>query len=274
MTELDPRVVIIEIDSGGTTERFTDLSMSASGTKFANANQNECTIKITNLQKSTRNRLITETSPFNKNKKTARFSLYVGRQSTGTRLLYVGDITSAVPSQPPDITLTMKSKTGNGQKGKVIAQSNGAQASLSAIAEQAAGNMGMKLSFEATDKNLANYSFSGAALKQTERLSCAGDVDVYVDDDRLVIKDKGKPLSGGVRVLDKDSGMIGIPEITEKGVKVKFLLDQQTTLGSELQITSELNPAANGSYTISKLQFEIATHDTPFYFIAEATRNG
>lgn len=69
MSELDPRVVVIEIDSGGTVERFTDLSMSASGTKFGNANQNECTIKITNLQKSTRNRLITETSPFNKNKK-------------------------------------------------------------------------------------------------------------------------------------------------------------------------------------------------------------
>lgn len=274
MNEIDPRLIVVEIEMGGVTERFTDLAMSASGTKFANANQNECTVKITNLQESTRNRLITETSPFNKSKKKCRFSLFVGRQSTGTRLLYVGDITSAVPSQPPDITLTLKSKTGNDKKGKVIAQSNGAQAPLSAIAKQAAGDMGLKLSFEASDKNIANYSFSGAALKQTEKIAASGDVDVFVDDDRLVVKDKGKPLSGSARILDQDSGMIGIPELTEKGVKVKFLVDQQTTLGSELHITSEMNPAANGSYTIAKLQFEVATHDTPFYFIAETTRNG
>lgn len=274
MTEIDPRIIIVGIEIDGQIHQYEDLSISASGAKFANPNQNECTVKITNLKKSTRNYLITETSPFNKNKTPKRLYLYVGRQSTGTRLLYVGDITSAVPSQPPDITLTLKAKTAQSQKGIVLSQSNGEQAQLSAIAKQAAEKMGMKLNFQATDKNIANYSFSGAALKQTERLHAVGDVDVFVDDDQLIVKDAGVPLSGSVRVLDKDSGMIGIPEITEKGVKVKFLLDQQTTLGSELRITSEMNPAANGSYTISKLNYEIATHDVPFYFIAEATRNG
>lgn len=274
MTKIDPRIIIVGIEIDGRIHQYEDLSISASGAKFANPNQNECTVKITNLKKSTRNYLITETSPFNKNKTPKRLYLYVGRQSTGTRLLYVGDITSAVPSQPPDITLTLKAKTAQSQKGIVLSQSNGEQAQLSAIAKQAAEKMGMKLNFQATDKNIANYSFSGAALKQTERLHAVGDVDVFVDDDQLIVKDAGVPLFGSVRVLDKDSGMIGIPEITEKGVKVKFLLDQQTTLGSELRITSEMNPAANGSYTISKLNYEIATHDVPFYFIAEATRNG
>ncbi|EPO2591126.1 baseplate hub protein [Escherichia albertii] len=274
MNEIDPRVIIVGIEINGTIHQYTDLSLSASGSKFANPNQNECTVKITNLKKTTRNLLITETSPFNKNKTPKRLYLHVGRKSTGTRLMFVGDITSASPSQPPDITLTLKAKTGQSQKGVIISQSSGKQASLSAIAKEAAGKMGMKLNFQATDKNIANYSFSGAALKQTERIHAVGDVDVFVDDDQLVVKNAGAPLSGSVRVLDKDSGMIGIPEITEKGVKVKFLLDQQTTLGSELRITSEMNPAADGSYTISKLNYEIATHDTPFYFIAEATRNG
>ncbi|POP42319.1 hypothetical protein CHU32_03535 [Superficieibacter electus] len=272
--EIDPRVVVVGIEIGGQIQQFSDLAISASGTKFANPNQNECTVKITNLKKSTRNYLITETSPFNQNKTPKRLYLYVGRQSTGTRLLYIGDITSAVPSQPPDIALTVKSKTAQSQKGVIIAQSNGKQEQLSTISQQAAGRMGLKLNFQATDKNIANYAFSGAALKQTERLQAAGDVDVFVDDDQLIVKDSGIPLSGSVRVLDKDSGMIGIPELTEKGVKVKFLLDQQTTLGSELRITSEMNPAANGSYTITKLNFDIASHDTPFYFVAEATRNG
>ena len=76
----------------------------------------------------------------------------------------------------------------------------------------------------------------------------------------------------GRQKLNLDSGMIGIPELNEEGVKVTFLLDNLTTLGSALEITSELYPAANGNYTIYKLGFNIASRDTPFYYVAEAKR--
>ena len=55
-------------------------------------------------------------------------------------------------------------------------------------------------------------------------------------------------------------------------LKVKFLLDNQTTLGSSLEIQSQQYPAANGTYVIYKLGFQIANRDTPFYYIAEAAR--
>ncbi len=66
--------------------------------------------------------------------------------------------------------------------------------------------------------------------------------------------------------------MIGIPEFTEQGIKVKMLLDNQTKLGGGLRITSSIYPAVNGDYVIYKLGFDIATRDTPFYYIAEAAR--
>lgn len=51
-----------------------------------------------------------------------------------------------------------------------------------------------------------------------------------------------------------------------------MLFDNQTVLGGGINITSKLNPAANGAYTVFKLGFELASRDTPFYYIAEGTR--
>src|SRR6185312_8460896 len=118
----------------------------------------------------------------------------------------------------------------------------------------------------------SNYAFTGGILNQVEKLEELGLLSAYVDDATLVVKDRYTPLANKVRVLNAGSGMVGIPEITEQGVKVKFLLDNQTVLGGMLRVQSQINPAANGDYLIYKLSFEIANRDNPFYWIAEAKR--
>lgn len=274
MSELDPRIVKVSIEVDGLLKTYEGLAVWASGTKFGNENQNEAEIRIANLDKITRDFILTETSPFNKNRRPKRIILEVGRVSTGTFKLFEGSITAATISQPPDIILTIKALTGNYAKGDVIAVTQASQAKLSKIAEEVAQGLGLALEFQATDKNIANYSFSGGRLNQIIKLSQSGDVNAFIDDGTLVIKNWNVPLRNRVRVLDLGSGMIGIPEINEQGVKAKFLVDNQTVLGGAIQITSELNPAANGTYDIYKLDFDISSRDVPFYFIAEAKRLG
>lgn len=270
--EIDPRIVKIGIEIDGQIKYYDGLTIVATGTKFANENENECEVKITNLDKPTRDYLLTETSPFNKNKSPKRIIIDAGRKSYGTNRIYVGDITSAKVSQPPDITITLKATTANDQKGNVVAKNQPGVTNLSTIARQVADDLGLSLLFQCKDKQLANYSFTGGSLKQVNKLGQAGGVSAYVDDNTLVMKDYGVPLANRVKILDMDTGMIGIPEITEKGIKVTYLIDNDTTLGGALDIRSKLNPAVNGVYNIYKLGFNIASRDTPFYFIAEASR--
>ncbi|KAG0323519.1 hypothetical protein BGZ97_000005 [Linnemannia gamsii] len=246
--------------------------MSAKGTKFANALQNEAEIRMTNLPKSDREYLLTETSPFNQNRTPKRILLDVGRHSVGLSRVFIGDISSCHPSQPPDIVLTLKASTGQFQKGNIVTRSQAATVPLSTLARQVAGDLGLALRFEATDKHIANYAFVGGALKQVDRLEEAGSVNAYVDDDTLIVKNNHTPLQGEIRVLSEATGLIGIPEMTEYGIKAKYLLDATTRLGGALRIESKLNPAASGYYVIFKLHFELANHDTPFYWIAEAKR--
>lgn len=272
MAELDPRLLRIGIEVNGVLKLYEGLAMTASGTKYANPIQNECEVKITNPDQATRDFLLTETSPFNKNKRRKLLTVEAGRVSTGYSLVFAGDITSAVGAQPPDITLTLKAATGDYAKGIIIASSQPAVAPLRNIAAKVAADLGLALRFEAKAKQISNYTFTGSAAKQVEHLGNMGRVNAYIDDKTLVVKEFNKALERQVRDLSLDSGLIGSPEFTEQGLKVKMLFDNATTLGGGLRVTSKLNPAANGVYTIFKMGFELSNRDTPFYYIAECTR--
>jgi len=270
--ELDPRIVQVAIEVDGVIKTYDQILITATGTKYANPLQNSAQITLTNLDRVTQDYILSETSPFNLNRTPKTVSLFAGRESYGTTLIYRGNIISAVVSQPPDLTVTLKCLTGNYIKGSVLARYQPGTATLSAIAAGIAQDTNTILNFQATDKNITNYNFSGSALDQVELLNNSGNYNAYIDDNILIVKNAGVPIAGIARVLDATNGLIGVPEMTEQGVRVKYLLDNVSRLGGELNLKSLVYPAADGSYIIYKLGFEITNRDTPFYHIAEAAR--
>lgn len=272
MQELDPRLLQLAIEVNGQVQTFDTVAITASGTKYANALQNECEITIANLDRATQDYILTQTSPyiFNRTPKIATIS--AGRQSYGTSVIYSGNIVSSYVSQPPDVAITLKCLTGNFYKGNIIARNQPGEVSLSQVSKQLASDLNVALSFQAKDQTITNYAFTGAALKQVVSLNSLGGINVFIDDNTLIVKDAFVPIDNSLRILDANTGMIGIPEFTEQGIKVTFLLDNKTKLGGALQITSGIYPAINGTYVIYKLGFEVANRDTPFYWIAEAAR--
>lgn len=273
MAALDPRIVEVAIEVNGQLKTFNgDLWISATGTKYANALQNDAEITLQNLDKVTQDYLLTETSPFNPNRTPKTVYLYAGRQSYGKALIYVGTVVSSRCTQPPDIGIALKCLTGNFSKTNLITRNQPGGATLSQITKGIADDLGLLLRFQAKDKTVTNFNFSGSAGNQVESLSSLGDFNVYVDNNTLVVKDSGEPLLGSTRVVSAENGMIGIPEFTEQGIRVKFLLDNTTSVGSGIQVKSAVYPAANGIYVIYKLGFQISSRETPFYYIAEGSR--
>ncbi len=269
---IDPRLLRVGIEVNGRMKFYEGLAITASGTKFANANEDECEVKITNVDRATSDFILTETSPFNKNRTPKVLEVYAGRESFGTSLVFKGDITTATVSQPPDITLSIKAKTANFKKGDVVAVTEPALSQLSNVSRNIAKELDLNLNFEADEKQLSNFNFSGGKLKLVDALGNSGGVSAFVDGDTLHIKNYNVPLRGRVRVLDIDSGMVGQPEITEEGLKVKYLFDNTSVIGGELRVRSVINPAVNGGYNIYKLAFDLANRAEPFYWIAEAKR--
>lgn len=248
--------------------------MKASGTKYANQLQNECQVTLAGLKMEMRDFILSETSPYNSNKTPKRLILEVGRVSTGLFRMFVGDILSAEPSSPPDVEVTIKAKTQSAQAGNITAISSGPISKLSAISRRVADEVGVGLDFQALDKNIANFSFSGAAIKLVNRLQETGDVRAFIDDEALIIKDLDKAVSGRLKILNMDSGLVGIPRQTEKGVDVTFVIDSESLLGGMLRLESKFNKAVNGDYIIDQLKFDVASHEDPFFYIATCSRYG
>jgi hypothetical protein len=269
---VDDRILRVSIQIRDTLKVFEGLYLKAKGTKYANPLQDECEIQIGNLSKSDRDYLITETSPFNDNEARKLIIVEAGRVSTGYTEVFRGDITECKPSQPADIMLTMKAKTAQYLKGKAVAHTQPATASLGTIAKQAADSMGLTLQMEAKDKQIGSYSFSGAAEKQIKALQDSGGVSVYIDGNTLVVKDYNVPMTGVLAFVNADTGMIGIPEINEQGVKCTVLFDTRMTIGGAMDVTSQIYPTVNGQYCIYKLGFDLSNRDVPFYWMPEGKR--
>jgi hypothetical protein len=272
--EFDPRIVTVAVEVEGKLNIYTDLFIKATGSKTANTLQNEFTITIMNLKKSVRDYLILETSPLNRPRRRKKIILYAGRKSYGTFKVFEGDITQSTPSQPPDIGLTIKARTGAFFMTDIFSTGYASTIPLSKVAGDAAQGMDLTLDFQASEKTISNYNYTGSKLKQVDTLASAGNYNAYIDDDRLVVKNADVPLQSVSTTLNKNSGMIGVPEVTEEGVKVKYLLDPSSRPGGSLTIESDLNPAANGTFVIFKLNYDISSRDTPFYNVAECRRLG
>ena len=268
----DLRRIRFGIEISGRINWYEGLRVRAGGTKFANAQQNECTLTVSGLSISTRDHLLTETSPFNSNRTPKRLILEVGRVSTALFRIFIGDIVSAEPSAPPDVDVIIKAKTQSAQAGNVVAIASGPISKLSAISQRVADEIGLGLDFQALDKNISNFSYTGAALKMVNLLQDSGGVRAFIDDETLIVKNYGSALSGRIRILGADTGMVGIPKATEKGLDVTFLIDSESLLGGMLRLDSKMNKSLNGDYVIDQLKFDVASHEDPFFYSATCSR--
>lgn len=274
----DPRLLRVGIEVGKDVRWYEGLAIEVTINKMASAAAaNEATVKITNISKETRNLILTEATPWNTLRVRKQIIVEAGRQSYGYSRIFVGDIQKATPSQPPDIALTISAKTNAWNKVQAVSKSYSGTVSSNKVAQDIADSMGLSLAFEATPRNIGSYAFTGAKSKQLDRLAELGRVTTYIDDGRLVVLDVGKPLKETEKqtnVLDITSGMVGLPEVTEQGIKVKMMFEPYSKCGGEIEVKSVINPVVNGEYIIYKMTYDLANRNDQFYTSLECYKKG
>ena len=112
-------------------------------------------------------------------------------------------------SNPPDQVVSIKTLTAQFMKGQVVSFAMPGTVPLSRIANDVASQLGFPLDFQATEKNISNFNFTGSALKLVDRLGTTGGVNAYVDNERLIVKNQQQPLRGVRRILTAQTGMVG-----------------------------------------------------------------
>ena len=247
------------------------LRISGSGKKFTTPNQNEATIKVFGLNGESLQYLLSTIGQAKTQSQNAFIQLEVGRENADYFIVFKGDIIDAKLSTAPDLAIELKCKTNNANNRKVIVSSS-AYTNLQNIASQVANNNGLSLLFQATNKNIKNYQFAGSASAQVESLSKCGGVNCFIDDTTLVVKDFDDTVTGRRRILNVKSGLVGIPQATEIGVDVTYLIAGESMIGGQITLESAFNKSLNGDYEIQELSWDVASHENNFFYKAKCRR--
>lgn len=275
----DDRLVTFEVTISGKTYTYNqDYYIVATGTRFVNGNFGECVLRLDNISKATRNEIISKTTPWATPRQNAQIVLSVGRKSYGTFELFRGDMIASNVTQPPDIGLTFKSALSSSLLGYTDAFSAPPSASFLSICQQVTNNINkaapqtpIVLDFQSSygGKTIGNFSFTGPVMNEVRKLEEMAPVNAFIESGKLVVLDIDTGRNNPTITISSETGMIGVPEITEYGVSVRFLMSNNLILGSLVNLISKENPQANGIFKVFKLQFEIASRDTPFYWVID-----
>ena len=277
MDELDPRLLQVVIEIGAVRYAFDQrLTIRAQGVLFANEILDTAEITIVNVDRATQDYLLNATSPYTPNKDAKFLTVFAGRRSYGMTLIYRGFILVSSVSQPPDIAITFICLSGPNFSNTVYSKNFPGLIRSEEVIQNLSNQMNAKLVNQATNlPMMSNYSITGTSQQEMVYLNQFGNFTIFLkkgDTDLLFVRNIFTYLTGTLRVLSESNGMIGIPEWTELGVKVTFLIDAKTTVGGYIDIDSKRYPAFSGRYGIYKLGFNLASRETPFYYIAEAAR--
>lgn len=115
-------------------------------------------------------------------------------------------------------------------------------------------------------KFLRPYTMFGSAKRELDVLGRGFGFYWYIQHGALEIVPADGVLGGSTPTISPETGMIGVPAVTDNGVEVSCLLNPELRIGRKVKIESkvlEMN-AANGEYRISAGTFSGDNRDGDF----------
>ena len=288
-TAFDPRILTAEIVLQDNSKIYAGpLYIKATGSKTIISQQNTCTVTIGNMQKSERDYIMSNCNQnLQAQYKIRRIKIMAGRESVQSWQVFEGDIINASLTQPPDIMLNLRCATNARDRTQWATWSNLTNVTLGNLAQQVATLMGLTLQLDASvnaNYVIPRFTFNGPAAALIIRLSelggpaatdgTNGGVRVWVDDTVLHVANWKTGLSNTKVNVSAATGMVGIPEYTEYGIKVKTLADRNIVLGGGMTLNSVMVPAMNADYVITRLDYDLSTRSQEFYYDVWANRSG
>lgn len=264
------RVCFFEIETNerGKRElkRLDGLAFRAKVSRKRGAVLSEANISIANLTRSDVEYLTTYMSPYINPGIRKKINVYAGYDTTGYGRIFTGDIYKALPSDMPDTWLNIEAKSLFYQNRVPISYS-AQNISMQEAGKSVANQLGLDFEWQAdTQKTIDVFNFRGSKAQLIEKYNSFGDVVAFEDNGVLKVQNKNaKRGKGQIKLISKDTGMIGIPEPDQFGVKVKCLLDPSLACGDWIRVQSDRLKSVNGEYQIYTLDFDITSREQAFY---------
>jgi hypothetical protein len=260
------------------------LHMRVQIQKEALAIRNRATIEITNLTAALREQLASLFTAWDNRKvqKGYENQAYVpveikaGYQTVYSQpapvTVYKGEVTIVNISQaPPNVGIRVTCYTHQIDTTQDISESAPTNATYSAFAKWAGEQMGFTGSnfyCNTSYDDLKVWNPAGLFLKKSALLPkiqdlMMPDVAAFIDDDRMIVKNRNAIIDPSATVTLTE--FIGIPTWTEWGMECTTLFNPNIRLAQGVILQSVMNPSLNGTYVVMELEYNLSSRDTEFY---------
>ena len=264
------RICFIEVETNdrGTRElkRLEGLAFRAKVSRKRGAVLSEANISIANLTRPDVEYLTTYMSPYINPGIRKKINIYAGYDTIGYGRIFTGDIYKALPSDIPDTWLNIEAKSLFYQNRVPISYS-ASNITMQEAGKSVANQLGLDFDWQAdTQKTIDVFNFRGSKAQLIEKYNSFGDVVAFEDNGVLKVQNKNiKKSSGQIKLISAKTGMIGIPEPDQFGIKFKCLVDPSLACGDWVRVESERLKSVNGEYQIYTLDFDIASREQAYY---------
>ena len=280
MTRQWIRQVEVTVSGKGGSLTVRDLKIDFNISKGMGSSQNEAKISIWNLTKSHRRMLGEEYD---------KIELKVGYRGGAMSTIFKGDIRDSGDTKDgPDIQSTIECGDGdkaiaNGSVSKTFPAGTKPKQVAEHLISQLPGIA--KGELKGLD-NLPAYkrpvSFFGYAAAALDKLGRQHRLYWSIQDGTAQVLKHDEVLSG-TTVISSETGMIGIPEQTDKGVKVKALLNPNIQPGRQIDVRSgfldessgrdkRATDQGGGIFRVSQVTFNGTNEGEEFFVEIEASR--
>lgn len=196
-------------------------------------------------------------------------AVFAGDEVDGLSLAFSGSITQASAdfNAAPDVSFKIEAMTG--YFGAITPQSptavRGAQPAADFIAMQAQ-KAGFTFQNDGVSAQLNNAIFNGSPVAQARAAARQIGAELIIDDDVMILSPAGgagKNAGGGrgnAVLLNKNTGLLGYPVLSNEGIQLKALYNPAFRLGGLVEVES-IVPKASGTWRIIKLTHDLAAFD-------------
>lgn len=202
-----------------------------------------------------------------------KVSVYAGDEKEGLSLVFMGDIVTSVPNYnaAPDVVLEIDAMAGY-YAGLLAVPPYTFKGSIpvSSILQEICQKARFVFVNEGETKSVLNPYLKGSPIQKIITLANNYNLNIVVSGETVTLK----PSQGDrqvVSVLNKDSGMIGYPDFTANGIRVKSEYLPTVNVGDLIKVES-IVPKATGLWSVISVNHSLGAHmdNAPWFTTIEA----
>lgn len=244
----------------GDTVTLTNFRMTAEASQPGGESMGMCQLRVFGMLNETMNKLTT-IGQINRAIRTKNsILLAAGDDTDGMQTVFQGTIFDAWAdyNSAPDVAFNIIAYEGLDLAVKPVnATSFKGVADVGTIMQGFANDAGLILENNAVSVQLSNPYFAGTTLDKIRTCARAANVFYTIDRGVLAIWPKDGARAADIPTVSPQTGMVGYPSLSSKGMTVKTLFNFNIKLGADVNVQSSI-PMACGKQRVSNVAHSLS----------------